>query len=186
MSGIHDAVLTKVQSELTRMLITEIDEADVARVGVVKLGPLDGEPDPDLGRITVTLHENDPDRFVTGAPTEATTHWMDEVLQVEIGGGAATTWKRRFTLKARCLLESTKEGLVVARTIASTVRTRIEHALPKISFSGIVVDGETVVRRIVSNETMAEMIQSGGPPDSYDFLIKVRFDMWTVTAPVEM
>lgn len=177
MSGIHSAIMNRVKDELTRMMITEIDENDVARVGAISLGPLNGEPDPDVARISVTIHENDPDQFVSGAPSEAKSHWMDEVDTIEIG--SATTWKRRFTVKARCLLESTKETLEAARNVASTVRTRLERALPKISFSSILESDEIVVRRIVTSEMVSEMIQSGGPPDSYDFLIKVRLDVLT-------
>lgn len=174
---IHDAILTEVQDYLTEKLITEISGSDPAKVGIVKLGDLQGEPDPDKARISVTLYENDPDRFISGAVTGMKDDWSDIVEEVEIGG--ATTWRRRFTVKARCLLEITKENLAETRQVASTVRTRIEHALPEISFSGVSTDNEYVARGIVSEDLHGEMLQSGGPPDSYDYFIKFRFDVLT-------
>lgn len=103
--------------------------------------------------------------------------WTDVVDVLEVGG--VVTMKRRFVVKGRCLLESTREGLADARRIASTVRTRIEHALQTISFGDINEDGEYVSRGIFSDAILGEMRQSGGPPDSYDFFIKVRFEVLT-------
>jgi len=177
MSGIHDEVLKKVQTELETALIDNIDASDSARVHTVKLGPLDGEPEPDKARITVTLHENDPDNFISGAFTGLKENWSDEIYHIEIG--TAVTWKRRFTVTARTMLERSKENLSEAREIASTVRTRIEHALLSISFSGVEADGEYVARGIVSSDLKGEMKQSGGPPNSYDYFIKFRFDVLT-------
>jgi hypothetical protein len=123
---IHDAIMTVVQDRLEQALIAGAHEFEGYQVGVVKLGNLDGEPDPDVARISITLHENDPDRALGGL-TEAKAHWMDEVEEVEIGG--VITWKRRFTVKARVLLDFTREDLVEARQIASRVRSKLENAL---------------------------------------------------------
>jgi len=180
---IHDAILDAVEAHLTNRLITLVPASDEARVGIVKQGDLQGEPDPDTARISVTLHENDPDRFISGAVTGMKDDWSDTVEWVEIGG--STTYRRKFTVKARCLLEQTKENLNEARLIASKVRTRIEHALPMMSFDGVEVTdpyagySEFVSRGIISEDLMGEMIQSGGPPDSYDYFIKFRFDVLT-------
>jgi hypothetical protein len=177
---IHNSILLVVKSGLELALITNptiVDPTDPAIAGVVKLGDLQGDPDPDVARISITLHENDPDGFISGMPTGLSEKWSDEVDEVEIGG--VTTWKRRFTIKARCLLDASRESLADAREIASTVRTRIEHALPKMSFSGISVDGEYVSRPIMTDAIKGEMLQSGGPPDSYDYFIKVRFEVLT-------
>ena len=178
---IHDSILNTVKDALEQAMITDVGSGDSAVVGIIKLGDLQGEPDPDTARISMRLYENDPDRFISGAVTGLKDDWSDEVVEVEIGG--ATTWRRKFTIKARCLLESTKEGLTDTREIASTVRSRLEHALPYISFSTVEYDGEYVARGIVSDTLRGEMIQSGGPPDSYDYFIKFRFDVLT-TRPV--
>lgn len=178
MSGLHDAILNRVRDELERMLITEVPEGDPTRAGVVKLGNLDGEPDPDEARISITLHENDPDGFIGGMVTAQHEKWIDEVDHEELGGDySAGTYRRRFTAKGRVLLDISREGLAEAREIASTVRTRLEHALLKISFSGIEVGGEYISRRVIASGLHGEMLQGGGPPDSYDFLIKVRFEV---------
>jgi hypothetical protein len=174
---IHNEILKTVETALNAALITDVGSSDVAAAGIVKLGSLQGEPDPDTARISITLHENDPDRFIPGAVTGLKDDWSDEVEFVEIGG--ATTWKRRFTIKARCLLDATKEGLSDTREIASTLRSRIEHALPGISFDAVRYDNEYVARGIVSETLKGEMVQSGGPPDSYDYFIKFRFDVLT-------
>jgi len=177
MSGIHDEILTKVRDELQVALIDEIAEDDPTIVGVVKLGELQGEPEEDVARISVTLHENDPDAFISGAFTGMSSAWNDEVYDVEVGG--VVTWRRRFTVKARCLMERTREDLLTTREIVSTVRSRIEETLLGISFSGVMTTNEYVARGIVSDELLGEMRQSGGPPDSYDYFIKFRFEVLT-------
>lgn len=177
MSGIHDEILTKIQSELQTVLIDDLAEDDATRAGVVKLGELQGEPEEDSARISVTIHENDPDAFISGAFTGMSNAWNDIVYDVEVGG--VVTWRRRFTVKARCLLERTREGLEETRDIASTIRSRIEQTLLDISFTGVSSPNEYVARGIVSNELTGEMRQSGGPPDSYDYFIKFRFEVLT-------
>lgn len=179
MSAIHYQIMDLVERKLQKVLIDDIEPLDPTRVGVVKQGDLQGDPiDPDEARIYVQIYENDPDKFVTGAVTGMRDEWADRVLFTEIGG--ATTWIRRFTIKARCLLVDTQEDLMDGREIASTVRSRIEHALPEIAFTSVDPDqDEYVARRIVSNRLRSEMFQAGGPPDSYDFHIKVRFDLLT-------
>lgn len=174
--SIHNDILTRIQDSLIDALITTIPADDPSRVGIVMLGNLQGDPDPDEARISISLYENDPDRFVSGAVTGMTSDWSDEVEFVEIG--AATTWKRCFTIKGRCLLERTQEELDDSRMIASTVRTRIEHTLPTIDFSDIGNAEEYVARRIISRNLRSEMLQAGGP-QSYDYHFKIRFDLLT-------
>lgn len=180
MSGIHESILNHVKDELERVLMTEVIADDLARPGVIMIGDLNGEPDPDVARISVTLYENDPDQFLKGAASEYKSGWQDEVEDIEIGNQyGAITWVRRFTIKVRCLFEQTREDLATARLLASTVRTRIEHLLPRISFANINVDGEYVSRPIISYSVTSEMLQGGGPPDAYDFFIKIRFEVLT-------
>jgi len=173
--GIHNEVLNHIKDQLQADLIDDIEANDAAIAGVVMLGPLQGDPDPDVARISVTLHENDPDIvYKTGTGTE--NSWIDKVVETEIGG--ATTWSRRFCVKSRVLLDHTQEDLDDAREIASTVRGRIEHSLLRTSFSGISYDDEFVVRSIIGDALEGEMLQAGGP-GSYDYHIKVRFDVLT-------
>ena len=139
-------------------------------------GPLQGDPDPDVARISVTVHENDPDQLTGTFPARA---WQDEPLSVEIGSGKAiTTWSRKFTVKARCLLESTQEDLETSRQIASTVRLRIEKCLSAIDFADVETDDEEVTYGIASYARRGETLQSGGP-GAYDFHVKFKFDLWT-------
>lgn len=188
MSAIHDAILLMVSDSLTKALITDPTAAnallldslgalipgkklDDAIAGIVKIGPLQGDPDPDVARISVELYENDPDGG-----------WQDVVGMLECGGGAGSgiTWRRRFTALARCLLVVTQEDLSNARRVGSTVRSRIEKALLKTSFAALVSDdGEIVVRGITSENVRGEMSQFGGPPDAYDIHIKIRFEVLT-------
>jgi hypothetical protein len=174
---IHHSILLKVQEELERVLIDEIADDDDTAVGIVKLGPLDGDPEPDEARISITLHENDPDTFISGALTGMSGAWNDELEFAEIGG--SNTWKRKFSIKGVFILETSQEALVDARRIASTVRTRIEQALPQIDFSGISSNGEYVSSGIWASDVGSEMIQGGGPPDSYAYYIKIRFAVMT-------
>jgi hypothetical protein len=184
---IHDAVLEYLQTELTRIMITEVADlvdvngvhtTDPTKAGVVKLGPLQGDPDPDVARISIEIYENDPDQEIKGSGVSATsTSWQDKVEEVECGGGI--TWRRRFTIKARCLLESTQEDLIKTKRIASTVRSRLERGLLSLSFSGVTSEGEYVSRPVFSTDILGEMYQAGGPPDAFDYGIKVRFDILT-------
>jgi hypothetical protein len=176
MSGIHDAVLEHVRDALEVALIANVAEDDLARAGVILIGPIQDEPAPDIARISVTLHENDPDRLIKGAVTGMSEDWSDEVDTIEIGG--AVTMRRRFSLKARCLLVNTRENLDAARNIASTVRDRCEETLLSIPFVGIVSGNEYVSRGILSDEFGGEMLQAGGP-EAYDYHIKVRFSVLT-------
>jgi hypothetical protein len=176
--GIHSEILTKIETVLQAAMIDDLVEADATRAGVVMIGPLQGNPDPLEARISVTIHENDPDHFYgLGDTTGIDKDWHDQIYDEEIGG--VKTYERRFTVKARCLLESTSEGIVETREIASSIRSRLEDTLQDISFAGIVYNGERVTRGVSSIHS--EMVQAGGPPSSYDFHIKVRFDVLTTT-----
>jgi hypothetical protein len=181
MSGIHDALLEHTRDALIASLQTDIDAGDPSRAGVVQIGPVQGDPTPDAARVSVTLHENDPDRLIKGAVTGMTDDWSDEIEEIEIGG--VITHVRRFTLKARCLLVDTQEDLDAARAIASTVRERCETTLLNMPFAGIVSGNEYVSRGILSDEFTGEMLQAGGP-DAYDYYIKVRFSVLTTRTGV--
>jgi len=182
MTGIHEEIINRLRDRMQVVMIDNLDEKDDTRAGVVVIGPLQGDPDPDEARISISIHENDPDAFISGAPTTQDRRWWDDdVIDLEIGGVITKT--RRFVIKARCLLERTRENLVDARRIASTVRTRIEHSLASVDFSGIDADGEYVSRGIASKDIYSEMLQGGGPPDSFEFIIKVQISVLTTTKP---
>jgi hypothetical protein len=178
MSGIHQVVMDKLVAELQRVMIDDLIEDDPTRAGKIMLGPLQGNPDPDVARISITVHENDPDYIVGGSgPAKI---WDDEPIEQEMGAGhITTTWSRKFSVKARCLLESSREELVPARVIASVVRSRIEKCIREIDFAGVETSDEYVSMGAVSENRRGETLQSGGPPDAYDFHIKIKFEIWT-------
>jgi hypothetical protein len=188
MSGIHELVMNHLQDRLTQILIANVSDGtgrNGTRAGVIIQGPLQGDPDPDVARISVELYENDPDQEISGSGIGAAPiNWQDQIEEVEIGG--CLTWRRCFTVKIRCLMDTTQENLVQARRVASTVRTRAEHAILTTQFHGVQTeDGEFVSRGALSDDLISEMRQSGGPPDSYDFGIKIRFTILTTTGVVE-
>lgn len=164
-----------LEDTLQEALIDEIPVEDTARAGIITLGQL--QDDPEAYRISVEIYENDPDSVFKGNVSGTKQEWADEVVEVEIGGNAAT-WARRFCVKARCLLTSTAESLPEARTVASTVKARIERALLRAEWSGIEDDSEYVSMPVIRESMKSEMLQSGGP-EAYDFMIKVRFDIRT-------
>lgn len=174
-SGIHNAVMSALLALLTDALITNVDPADDAIAGAVVLGPLQGEPmDPDEARISVEIHENDPDK------TDQ-LEWADQVYEVEIGG--TVTWIRRFSIRARGLFETSRETLDEARAIMSTLADRIEVTL----LTSLVTasDGNEYVSRGPQAEDLEiSVLQGGGPPDSYDFLVKIRFSVLTTRTAV--
>jgi hypothetical protein len=177
MSAIHDAIVNFTVSELQRELIDEIPEDDPTRVGIVKAGPLQGDPvDPDEARITVEVYENDPDTFVETTDKS----WDDDIFESEVGG--ITHHKRRFTVKATCIFELTREDLAAARSAAATVRERIEDTLLSMPIAGLASDeGEFVSLGLYPDPSdfYGKMKQEGGPPDSYGYLIKIRFTIIT-------
>jgi hypothetical protein len=180
MNGIHDAILDKLQSELQVALIDSLAVDDPARAGVIMQGPLQGNPDPDEARISVTLFENDPDQLAGGGLGSNGERWDDRIVESEVGG--LLTWARRFTIKARCLLANTQEDLTAARHIASTLRSRIEKTLLTMRFSDVRADdGEYVSFGVDPENIHGSTVQSGGPPDAYDFHIKIRFEVFTTT-----
>jgi len=176
MSGIHKAIMDRIETVLQAALIDDIDESDIAIAGVVKQGPLQGEPEPDEARISVTIHENDPDNF------DQNEEWSDKIDFLECGG--AITWVRRFTVKIRCLLEMSREDLATARQIASTIKERAEMALLGELFTGVSSGNEYVSRGPFADSFQGQVRQSGGPPDAYDFRIKIRFDLLTTRTGV--
>ncbi len=187
---IHKAVMDYVKARLERDLVYNVNavsstgNSDDAVPGAIKLGPLQGDPDPDTARISVELYENDPDQEIKGSGiSSADRPWKDEIEEIEIGG--CITWKRRFTVKVRVLLEGTREDLENARRIASTVRSRVEKSIMQMRFAGVESDGEYVAMGPFSDDLNSEMLQAGGPPDAYDFFIKVRFEVLTTQLIVE-
>lgn len=169
MSAIHKTVMDHLEEILTVALITNIGDTDPAIAGAVKLGPLQGNPEPDLARVSITIHENDPDDR---------ERWHDRIVMVEIGN--VVTYARRFTVKARCLLEFTRESLDQARSIASTVKNRAETAILSERWASVVADdGEYVARGALARSLRSHVRQGGGPPDSYDFRISIQFEIWT-------
>lgn len=175
MSGIHDAVLLATQVMLQKALITDIAEEDPARAGVVKIGPLQGEPEPDDARISVCIYENDPDD-ISGS------EWQDNVLHVECGG--VVTFERRFTIKGRMLLVNTREALAASRAIASTLKERIEIALLREQYVGVTSGNEYVARGPLADAVVSSLRQGGGPPDAFDISFKIRFDILTTRTGV--
>jgi len=179
---IHNLLLTHIQAALQAALIDDVAAADPARASVIKLGYLQGDPEPDAARISIELHLNDPDD-IEGSGIESA--WQDEVVEVEVGaGGPTATWRRCFTVKGRCLLVETQEDLDAALLITAIVRARLEAALATLSFAGVIADnGEFISRGVTATTLHGRIYQAGGPPDAYDFHIKVRFDVLSTQPP---
>lgn len=173
---IHDAILEHVKSNFETDLIDNV--TDNAKVYQVRLGPVQDDPDVSEARLSVTLHENDPDGVYKPGSTNMSDAWVDQVSEIECSG--SVTFVRRFTAKARVLLDTTGEGLSEARDIASKLRTRMEQSLLNMRFSGVTdaETGEYVSKRVFNHFIYGEMIQGGGP-DAYDYHIKVRFQVET-------
>lgn len=173
---IHDVIKDRIQSILQAKLIDEIDPADNAIPNLIMQGPLQGQMDPDAARIYVNIFENDPDGVIGDGLNASTKSYFDAIEEVELGG--AVTWRRYFTIRARCLLVNSAESLAVAKQIASKVRSRIEKAMLKGSFGDLSSDGEYVSRGPLNGEIDGETFQSGGP-DSYDFHITIHIQLLT-------
>jgi hypothetical protein len=177
---IREMIIDKVLEDLQAVLIDDVEDDDLSKAGLVMKGPSQGDPDPDQARISITIYWGDPDAFYRGQITSLTGAWNDEVAEIEAGGGSGgVIWNRRFCVKARCLFAATGEDLENGRQYASTVQGRIERALLEMDFSETYDDEEFVSRGVTNSEIKSEMVQGGGPPDAYDFFIKVRFSVQT-------
>ncbi len=191
MTGIHKEILDYVEDALHQTLIEDVSWLDTSdtpktgdtKAGWVMVGQSQGDPDIDEARILVTVHENDPGTFHTGSLTSLSNSWYDRVYFTEVGG--VVTMRRRFTVKARCLLESTAETVGEARNIAATIRARIERALLGLTFTGVSTDNEYVSMPVLPRGLYGEIYQSGGP-EAYDFHIKVRFEVLSTIRSVTL
>lgn len=173
--GVHAEIMRTIEEHLVNTL--QVNISGDTKAGHVGQGPLMGDPvDPDIARISITVHENDPDAFEKYTPhgQESSWHDIEDPFDAELG---ATTWIRRFTVMGRALLDLSREDLENARRIASTVRSRVEHELRRVNFSAINCEGEYVSMPIYN--TQSEAIQMGGPADSWDFYFKVRVALKT-------
>jgi len=173
---IHDAILEHIKANFITDLIDNV--SDNAKVYQVVLGPIQDDPDVSEARLSVTLHENDPDGVYKPGSTNLTDSWEDMPVEIECGG--SITFLRRFTTKARVLLDTTGEDLSTARDIASKLRSRIETSLLNMRFTDVndPETGEYVSKRVLNSGIRGEMIQAGGP-EAYDYHIKVRFQVET-------
>ena len=136
MLSIHQQIMDKLEDELQAAIIDDILFNNDTQAGVVKQGPLQGDPEPDDARISVEIHENDPDSsYGTGNVSSMGEGWTDEVDEVEIGGN--TIWSRKFTVKGRCLFDNTGETLQEAQQISRVLRNRLEDTILNISWAGI-------------------------------------------------
>ena len=179
--SIHNAILTHVKEAIESYLLNRLPDGHPLKPGVVKLGPLQGDPyDPDEARIAVTLHENDPDE-------KDSFEWCDTPAPDEYGGieiGGAITWLRRCTLKAQFLFELSREDLETSRRIAGAIKNRLEDILLGISFFEVNVENEYVSRGILGTGIQSKMRQGGGPPDAYQFNLQIRFEVLTTRTGV--
>lgn len=167
---ITNSLLHVFKAQLQKVCIDDVPLSDTSRAGVVKIGPLQGEPEPDVARISITVHPNDPDR-----PTKM----LDKVIEVNIP--CSQIWNRYFTIKYRILLEPTHENLEQALTIASTVKARVEHAISSATYGSIRTSTESVQRGCQDVSSRHSLLQGGGPPDSFDFQGKFMFTIMTET-----
>lgn len=163
-------MLIHVRDHLTEQLITNIDASDDARVDVVKLGHLQGEPDPDDAPISVEVHHGDP---------EYPDDWVDEVVDYEMP--SSRIYKRRFCLIIRCLLVDSGLDLEDAAGVMSTVLSRCEAGIVSVDWSTLVLTGNHTIVGCVE-DVISRSIQGGGP-DEHDWLGKVWWSILTQHAP---
>lgn len=106
---------------LEHYLMDEVDEDDASRASIVKIGQL--QLDPSRMKISVEVHENDPDDEV---------HWQHNVIEENSAadnlkpratiGGTRAYWNRRFCLLVNIYMRGIDreeageiKGLVMAR-----------------------------------------------------------------------
>ena len=174
--GITYTILKRTETHLQKVLMDDVAVDDPARPGWVGIGELQGEPlDPDEARISVTLHENDPDDFEERDPRGIEWYSHDETdFMQEIG----PTWTmiRRFTIKVRSLFDTSQESREDARRYNSMVIDKIVHEIMNVDLANIDFNGEYVSMPYYRIEK--EIGQFGGP-DAYDFYSKVRWSLKT-------
>lgn len=163
---ITEVILIALRDHLEERLITLVEEGEPARVGVVKIGPLQGEPDVDVARISLEIYANDP---------EKTDEREDQIVEWEMPMTAI--WERHFTILWRALLAETGEGLLDAMAIASDLKHGIEEGVRTLSWASLSSGNERAIG--CGPETMEHRIQQGGGPNEYDWTGKLTFTVQT-------
>jgi hypothetical protein len=169
MTTASDAIKTALQAHLENKLIAEIAEDDVARASVVKIGPLQGEPELEDAPLSVEIYQNDPEK-----PDE----WFDEIIEWEMPRTAV--WSRKFVILYRVLLTETGESLAQGLAIASTLKSRIEYALNTMAWGDVVASDESI--ETCPLDDMVSKLDQGGGPNEYDYSGKIRFTVITRTS----
>jgi hypothetical protein len=179
--SIHNAIMHHVKDAIVDQIQDALPDGHPIKPGVVKIGPLLGDPmDPDEARITVMIFENDPDE-------KDSFQWCDEPASDDYGGleiGGGITWMRRFTIKVDMYLERTREDVDAARRIAGSLKNRLEEVVMGLSFNNVSIEDEYVSRGAFASTIKSTVRQGGGPPDSYQFHIKLRFEVLTTKTGV--
>ena len=166
MTTATEAIKTALQTHLENALITAIPEDDPARADVVKIGPLQGDPEIEDAPLSVEIYQNDP---------EDLEEWWDEIIEWEMPRTAI--WSRKFSIQWRALLTELGEPLAEAVAIVSTLKSRLEIALNTMCWTDIEADGEFIDG--CSLEEMESRIDQGGGPNEYDYSGKIRFAVLT-------
>lgn len=114
---------------LDHYLIETVDESDLSRASAVKIGQL--QLDPSRLRISVEVHENDPD-------DEA--HWQHNVIEESAAadnlkprgtiGGTRAYWNRRFAFVVNIYLrglDREEAGVIKGKVMARIEQMLLEH-----------------------------------------------------------
>lgn len=167
MTTLISGMLNLIHDTLEQELITNISVDDPARADIVKIGPLQGEPELEDAPISIEVYHSDPQN-----PEE----WVDEIIEYEMPNTAI--WKRKFTVLVRALLVESGASLSESLDIISDVMYRAESAIRHIDWGSVSTEIEYPMG-CPADEIQSETEQGGGPGE-YDWSGKIRFSVLTV------
>ena len=167
---IVNMILGRIARDLTMALITNVNSSDPTRVSEVKIGRFQEDPSAKPLRVFVQHGNLEDPKFGDGIadPDDDDNRNAFVVPPREIGGGEM--WWRRGTvvLEMFFLMTTSSPSEATARTRANVVLGRAVKAMKSIYVADL-QDTDFDENAIKLFCTHQNLIQGGGPPNSYLF-----------------
>lgn len=173
---ITSQIVERIRESLSPVLWDNIDPTDPTRC-VVKIGRFQEDPSPVVNYIAIQMGDLEDPNYLDGISSlrkdEHQIGW--NVPSREIGG--TEMWWRRGTIRIGCFFIVKNYDETTARQSAGVIMGRVEGTLPRVSVANLRDPyGEHAIKLFVEGNTF---FQSGGPPSSYIWRGKVRYQVLT-------
>jgi len=157
--GIDDKVIQELVTHLTASCITGI--VDSSKVGLIRQGPLQDDPEAVEDGISILIYVNDP------SSPKQWPHIRDELQ--EIADGYSQYWIRRYTIQVLCQFTRLGYTDTQAQATANEVFSRVQMSLVKLgdTLLGVADDFGEHVYAPCNGVSKISITKGGGPPNEY-------------------